>query len=50
MKKAKTKAKTSAKTKAKTNAKTEAETSTKADPSTHHPQAEEYAWGPVRSG
>ena len=20
------------------------------DPSTHHPQAEEYAWGPVRSG
>jgi hypothetical protein len=23
---------------------------TTADPSTHHPQAEENAWGPVRSG
>ena len=22
----------------------------KADPSTHHPLAEDYAWGPVRSG
>ncbi len=21
-----------------------------ADPSTHHPQAEEYAWGPVHLG